>query len=228
MGSQEDVYEQRRRLLIRWVDQFQSQAPGNTKKAFAAKVGISDSYLHRLLSEPTKEQHKNIDTVLANRIELALGREGQLLNPAAGESRSHAYKAAASAAPFIGSAPRLPEVPEDKLSLIALPNTAPEIQALAQREVLGLQVPTDDAIDKVVVLPHDIGGTNAKTGQIAVFRPVPAGRRLKPTNMPVLVKRSTGVHVITSFDSAYDGSPPPEVVAVCYLFHSPQRTDLFE
>jgi hypothetical protein len=94
--------------------------------------------------------------------------------------------------------------------------------------VIGLQIPPDESVDKVVVLPHDIQGTNAKTGQIAVFRPVPEGRRLTPTNMPVLVRRSTGVHVITTFHAAYDGSPPPDVVAVCYLFHSPQRVDLFE
>lgn len=78
-GAEHPTYEARRAILAGWVDEFIKQNPDKTKKDFARQIGISDTYLYGLISEPAAKQHKNIDTKIATRIENALGRHGALL-----------------------------------------------------------------------------------------------------------------------------------------------------
>lgn len=94
-----DIYDVRREILIRILRMPPFNHPARGAQAqFATVVGISASYVSRMLNEPDSPSHKRIDTEVAQKIEDRLGLPpGTLLNPVM-PSRSESI-----VPPFVGA-----------------------------------------------------------------------------------------------------------------------------
>lgn len=117
---------------------------------------------------------------------------------------------------------QLPLITPDRLDLMQLTNSAPEVAALTITDVLGSHEHPDFAFDKAMSLPFDVSGTDVKAGYIAVFRPVPAGKKIRATELPLVVRSASGSYHVVSYNSLALAAGPMEVIAVCYHAYKPR------
>lgn len=226
MTDDQGIYELRRQLLAEWLVEY-----GGTKQDFAARIGVSPSYLTRLLSRSEQKGHKNIDTDIAQRIELALDRDGQMLNPQIRELRTQIDGGGAEEAPNTTPNPRsTPGVksgPIDQLPLlswgmidrIGMPNK--EIQGMAFVKLGFASGHWDADIDKIVQVPDMALAPRFEMGDYLVMHPVVPGETIAPGRLPVLVRMPDGAHALTTYNALQVALNNLTVVAVCRQFFSP-------
>lgn len=226
MADDQGIYELRRQLLAEWLVEY-----GEAKQDFAARIGVSPSYLTRLLSMPEQKGHKNIDTDIAQRIELALDRDGQMLNPQIRELRTQISERggeeAGNTTPYSrstrdvksGSIDELPLLSWGMIDRIGMKNK--EIQGMAFVKLGFASGQWDAEIDKIVQVPDMALAPRFEMGDYLVMRPVNEGEAIAPGRMPVLVRLPDGAHALTAYNALQVALNKLTVVAVCMQFFSP-------
>lgn len=116
----------------------------------------------------------------------------------------------------------LPLLTWSRVELMLLPNDDPEVRALPTQQIRPNIFEIDPLTDKAVMLEHEVPGTEVKAGFLAVFRPVPKGRRVLQTDLPILVKSPSGFLLLMSYNSLALAPEATEVVAVCIDAYRPR------